>query len=308
MALQRLAIEGTGVAEGERFASWSALASHPSATDAQRAQAFLHMGLLRRREGRLAEAVELFRKAPWSGGPDATTAGLMAGHALFEQGDYASALAAYREAEDKGSGEASRFALYQGMCLEHLGRVREAVGEYAAALLDAPLWWRRPLAWHLVELYDAAGRPDVLATFLDAQGADAYASTLPVRRVMFAYRLEKNRDWRSLVTHLARADSSDPRDPRKDSIGPVIVRVLARHCEEVAPLLPSVAPNEPSSSIGHVRELCGLGGDAVDVVVRAREAAEVGTPELPFPPVARVELPAPIVSAQHKVRRPHLLY
>jgi hypothetical protein len=185
-------------------------------------------------------------------------------------------------------------------------------------LLEAPRGWRRPLALHLVEIYDAAGRLDVLTRFLDGvgeprsdlfhrMGISRQAEVDGVRTILAAYRLEKERDWRSLAEHLEAADR-DPmsfgsgRGPTDEALA--AAHALARHCDEALPLLPPPAANpqgEMHPWASYTRELCA--GEHIAVKPMTREfGREADLPEVEFPRVAVVDLPDPIVCAP---RGPH---
>jgi tetratricopeptide (TPR) repeat protein len=290
---------------------WQALAVDLRAPEGERAAALLELGLIRKRQGRSGEALDLLRHALPLGGESAATVALQVGHTLLERGEYEAALVAYREAESRhawnpkartGLDRLVPFVLYQGICLEHLGRVREAVAEYASVLLRAPLWWRRPLALHLIELYEAAGRSDVLMRFLDGAGEERYAATIPVRTLMIVHRLERDGDWPSLVANIQGARSAVRTTAREDRgrayAQTAAAHALARHCDDTVPLLSAVDDGE-REFVAYARGLCVPGSNRYERQIRADLESERVSPELGFPPVKRVDLPDPIVCAEH---------
>lgn len=266
---------------------------------------------------------------------DGATATLQVGHGHFRDGQYEAALTAYRKAEERywegktrakyfcgnndPRSEVMPYVLYQGISLERLGRIDDAMGVYASVLLDAPRSWRRPLALHLIEMYDAAGRLDVLERFLD--GAEKaplldWTSPLPISRVapqaqadgiraiLDVHRLEKQGDWRSLVAVLETWD----RNPSSFGVTGAVIdkpraaaHALARHCDEALPLLPSAA-SDPGAEMRpwakYTRDLCG--GGRVVHRPSPRDYDNPDRPEVDLPRVARGELPDPIVCAPRR--------
>jgi tetratricopeptide (TPR) repeat protein len=318
----------------EAVAYWNLVASNPRAPEHERARARHHMGLTRQRQGLPDAAESEFRKALAFEGPEATAALLQIGHVHFQRSEYKKALAAYRKAEARHWDSYSRrtiacanddprsnvvpYVLYQGIALERLGRVREAMAEYASVLLDAPRGWRRPLALHMIETYDAAGRLDVLERLLDGvekanpaafdpMGISPQDKADGVKTILAAYRLEKQRDWRTLAAHLAAAD----REPMSFGSGRghngtplAAAHALARHCDEALPLLPPAASNPQAEMrpwAKYTRELCA--GDRFVLKPGTPERGrDAELPEVEFPRVAAADLPDPIVCAS---RGPH---
>jgi hypothetical protein len=181
------------------------------------------------------------------------------------------------------------------------------MAEYASILLDAPMGWRRPLGLHVVEMYDTAGRLDVLERFLDGVGERRYAETIPIRTLMIAHRLEKEGDWRSLAAQIEAADRSGPRggpvfrvDGGRTYAPMAAAHALARHCDDALPLLPPPA-SEPQAEVRpwarYTRGLCAGKSDVRKPYIGAQ--SEVDLPEVGFPPVKPVDLPDPIVCAEH---------
>jgi hypothetical protein len=233
---------------------------------------------------------------------------LQLGHLLARRGDNEGALAAYREALERFPPWArpghsmvpahARYVLYVGLALERLGRVREAVGHYAVAVLHAPDWWRRPLALHLIELYDAAGRLDALDRLLQGVAPERYAETIPLRRFAIVHRLEKERDWRSLVANLQSPAETHAHD-RGNHRARSAAHALARHCDEAVPLLTPIDDlSQPWAS--YTRALCGQPSEWGQQLLKVYREDDTEMPELGFPPVKPEDLPDPIVCAEHE--------
>jgi tetratricopeptide (TPR) repeat protein len=313
-------IQGTRSAENKaRY--WELVASEPRVPKYDRERALAMTKLMRVRQGRPVAA------------EDGTAPTPQVGHDLLRRRQYKAALTAYRKAEarywerkarqkdgcgnDDPSSEVMPYVLYQGVSLERMGRIDEAIAVYASVLLEAPRSWRRPLALHLIELYDAAGRLDVLERFLDRAEkprSDAFLQTSSadaIRAILSVYRLEKQGDWRSLAAELEEWD----RNPSSFGLNTGLTidkpraaaHALARHCHEALPLLPPAA-SDPNAEMRpwakYTRELCA-GGTVVGVrYVQKPFARESGRdadlPEVDFPRVAASELPDPIVPAPRR--------
>lgn len=294
------------VGPDQKLAYWSILANDVRPSKEERSGAILEMGRIQRRERRFGEALGLFRQVQSLKQVHAAGAALQVGHVLRERGDYEAALAAYREAESeygcRGSGSRPFVpcVLYQGICLEHLGRVREAMAEYAFVMFDAPLEWRRSLALHLVELYAAAGRLEVLQRTLDGLGDKRYEETIPIRTLMIVHRLEKDGDWNSLAARLKDTQLGIMRE-RRHKTQAAAAHALARHCDDALALLASVDASR-LPWVSYTRVLCGseLESDKATRAKLAHRQSDETFPEADFPPVKVVDLPDPIVCAEHE--------
>jgi tetratricopeptide (TPR) repeat protein len=306
--------------DDDKVRYWERVASEPRVPRYDRERALEMIKLVRLVQGRAGGAED---------GPAPTP---QVGHGLLRRHQYEAALTAYRKGEarywerkarqkggcgnDDPRSEVMPYVLYQGVSLERLGRIDEAIAVYASVLLDAPRSWRRPLALHLIELYDAAGRLDVLERFLDqaeTPRSDAFYQTSSadaIRAILSVYRLEKEQDWRSLAAELAAWD----RKPSSfGTTGSVIdkpraaAHALARHCDEALPVLPPAA-SDPQAEMRpwakYTRELCA-GGTVVGVrYVQKPFARELGRdadlPEVDFARVDASKLPDPIVPAPRR--------
>jgi tetratricopeptide (TPR) repeat protein len=293
-------LAGFNAGPDQKLAYWSTLANDVRPSKEERSGALLQMGLIQHREGRFDEAVGLFRQVQSLKQTHAATAALQIGHVLLARGEYEAALNAYREAESEYGSSRKACALYEGISLEHLGRLHEALAEYAFVMFDAPLEWRRPLALHLVELYGAAGRLDVLQRTLDGLGDRRYRQTIPIRTLMIVHRLEKGADWNSLAAHLKDAQPMAGWPNGRGSAQGAAAHALARHCEETLPLL-APEDGERSRWVGYTRALCGgdTKTDEAKRAILARKVPDETFPDMEFPPVKAVDLPDPIVCAEH---------
>lgn len=163
---------------------------------------------------------------------------------LFEKRDYSAALTAFRKAEIYGFPGIDctmslkyDLARFEAICLEQLGRYREAAVIYFQ-LDDA----------RLVELYDAAGQYNDLKTIISkhdealiAERMQKYSwqrwkatENLPTRRLneyLKIYELEKNGNIEALV-ELAHKYSKG-----SNGEGKIVVNLLARHPNETLPLI-----------------------------------------------------------------------
>lgn len=92
--------------------------------------------------------------------------------------DYANALTAYRTTKEKypfqswcGNERAEydyRYAFYEGLCLEHLGKTKEAIQRYYCAAFESRYFYSEPAVhFRLIELYVTAGQEKSLIKLLD---------------------------------------------------------------------------------------------------------------------------------------------
>jgi tetratricopeptide (TPR) repeat protein len=232
--------------EEAAYGYWRALLTHHPPR-AQADSTLFQMAALRKEQGRCPDAVGLFRRLISRGAENAPDAQWQIGHCLFLAGDYRSALEAYRDAERRypfddccraERGNAELYALYRGLCLERLGKVRQAVGHYLRASREFPLSWHESLGGHLIDLYDAAGRLADLDTIV---GAEAEAGQWPLSDLLALRRMEKGRDWEGLIGELKdRGTVAGPEEEyaRAGNFRAVeAARLLGRHADETVTLL-----------------------------------------------------------------------
>jgi|GEM_PF-2699677 len=190
------------------------------------------------------------------------------GMCRFLQGDVEGALAAYRDTRNRypfqsWCGNAQweyeyRYALHEAICLEHLGRLAEAVEAYFSAA--AQVGHGDPFAsQRLVDLYESAGATDRLLSLcdefdqyrrselrrtspeIDRARLDAFSSTQTIRRIIEIRALGENARYVNLVDLLQRrgrvTGPSNWQDLRDNWIADEAARTLARQPRETLPLL-----------------------------------------------------------------------
>ena len=175
---------------------------------------------------------------------------------LLAKRDYQAALTAFRLASKTGFPQmdctgAHRYErnLYEAICLEHLGRYREALAIYFN-LYDS----------RLIELYDAAGQYDDLKTIINnrdealiAERMQKYSwqrwkasENLPTRQLndyFKIYDLEKAGNISALMDLIYKY-SKGGRDGRET----VVINLLARHPNESLPLVKAALERKDSSA------------------------------------------------------------
>lgn len=174
------------------------------------------------------------------------------GFAHFAEGDYAAALQAWARAEAESSprpqmgccpwygGEEHDhdYRLWQGLALERMGRIDEALAHYLRAI------GRIDVAVHVLDLYEAAGQfTDVERLFVEATPSRAweYPDAVPGLSMLVLRRMARAGDWPSLVA-AALAERFDVGDvvsyePGKHSLAREAMRLLARNCAATVPLV-----------------------------------------------------------------------
>jgi tetratricopeptide (TPR) repeat protein len=248
--VQRLRQAARESGKDRAYDAWRRLAE-AQLTPYATAEASYRWGFLELARGRPAAAIPLLQQARELD-PDlvGSAAQWQLGHAHFEKGDFASALRAWLRGETeffalpacRRPGDASRHRMWQGVALERLGRVDEAVAHYAAAI-GHPL-----VAARLLDLYESAGQfEDVERIFTEAtpRTSYGYAEAVPGLTMLVLRRMARAKDWPSLAA--AAASAGDPDHPADDGVQPSRLapraiarearRLLARDCAETVPVI-----------------------------------------------------------------------
>jgi tetratricopeptide (TPR) repeat protein len=275
--LKRLRAQTSAATAEDAYEAWKRLADAEPASGTA-ACALLEMATIRERQRRPGEAAVLFARARDTDSRVAPDAQWRYGLALFQTGDYAGALEAFRRGQ-KGLARAalgvnyeSEYALWEGLALEHLGRMEDAVGNYVYLLADT-----RVMS-HLLDLYEAVGQIDDLERIVAEQApesADGYFDAAPALTLVVMRRMARTGEWASLVPILEPSTQDRPQAPSlysaHDTLAAEGVHLLTRSCDKTVPLL---VPLAASSSFGSPWATQALGICATpEAVASLREIA-----------------------------------
>ena len=183
------------------------------------------------------------------------------GQIHLQRGNYAEALETFRTGEEEyprlgecastGAAYQYQYRLYQGLCLEHLGRYREATEEYWRSAIDfSPYRGLNPTIWlRAVHIYHAGGQLGELRKKLPQLKNDDV-------RELFGTAIELQReadrgDWPALIRRLAIDNQSYGLEyvwiRQRYWEATEAARLLARNPDRTVPLLVErlETPDEP---------------------------------------------------------------
>jgi tetratricopeptide (TPR) repeat protein len=250
----------------DAFKAWTRLADARLSSGAT-GYALLQMASIREREGDLRGAVKLLERARDADPGTAPDAQWRLGLVLYAIGDVAAALDAFIRSETVlprlaccGQDFSRDYAFWEGLCLERLGRIDEAVGHYVFMLLDTRV------TAHVLDLYEAAGQfADVEGIFAGRMpdGVASDPSEKPALTPLALRRMARAADWPGLMGVVRDSTLRGPtpysywmRDPR-ESAAAEAARLLARDCDTTGALLVEALDGARPPWVIHALGLCG---------------------------------------------------